>query len=99
MYILSVSEMRALESTANIAGHSYAQMMELAGQGLALAIHRRVTVKGRRVLILVGPGNNGGDGWWLRAYSKRQGQPSRPISRNRAMQPKTRSTARRRNAA
>jgi len=62
MYILSVSEMRALESTANIAGHSYAQMMELAGQGLALAIHRRVTVKGRRVLILVGPGNNGGDG-------------------------------------
>lgn len=62
MYILSVSEMRALESTADIAGHSYAQMMELAGQGLALAIHRRVAVKGRRILVLVGPGNNGSDG-------------------------------------
>jgi len=60
--ILSVAEMRALETIADMAGHSYAQMMELAGQGLAVAIHRRVAVKGRRVLVLVGPGNNGGDG-------------------------------------
>ena len=35
MRILSVSETRALESTADMAGHSYAQMMELAGQGVA----------------------------------------------------------------
>ena len=62
MHILSVSEMRALESTADMAGHTYAQMMEMAGQSVALAIHQRVAVKGRQVLVLVGPGNNGGDG-------------------------------------
>ena len=62
MRILSVSEMRALESTADMAGHSYAQMMELAGQGVARAILERMAVKNRRVLVLVGPGNNGGDG-------------------------------------
>lgn len=62
MRILSVSEMRALESTADMAGHSYDQMMELAGQGVARAILERTPVKHRRVLVLVGPGNNGGDG-------------------------------------
>ncbi len=62
MRILSVSEIRALESTANMAGHSFARMMELAGQGVARAIIQRMPVRGRRVLVLVGPGNNGGDG-------------------------------------
>lgn len=62
MRILSVSEMRALESTADLAGHSYSQMMERAGQAVARALMRRLPVKGRRVLVLVGPGNNGGDG-------------------------------------
>ncbi len=62
MRILSVSEMRALESTADMAGHSYAQMMEQAGKSLAIAVVQHVPVKGRRVLVLVGPGNNGGDG-------------------------------------
>ncbi len=62
MRILSVSEIRALESTANMAGHSYARMMELAGQGVARAIIQRMSVRGRRVLVLVGPRNNGGDG-------------------------------------
>ncbi len=62
MRILSVSEMRALESTADMAGQSYAQMMEMAGQGVALAILHHMSIKGRRILVLVGPGNNGGDG-------------------------------------
>ncbi len=62
MYILSVSEMRALESTADVAGHSYAQMMAMAGEGVARAILHRQNVRGRRVLVLVGPGHNGGDG-------------------------------------
>ncbi len=62
MRILSVDEMRALEQAADAAGHSYARMMELAGQAVARAILKRWPVKSRRVLILVGPGNNGGDG-------------------------------------
>jgi NAD(P)H-hydrate epimerase len=62
MRILSVDEVRALEQAADDAGHSYAQMMALAGQGVAQAILERVSLKDKRVLILVGPGNNGGDG-------------------------------------
>ena len=62
MRILSISEMRALESTADMAGYSYAQMMEQAGKGLAIAVVQHMPVKGRRILVLVGPGNNGGDG-------------------------------------
>lgn len=63
MRILSVSEVRALESTADMAGYSYAQMMEQAGKSLAIAVVQRISpLRGRRVLVLVGPGNNGGDG-------------------------------------
>lgn len=63
MRILSVSEMRALELTADMAGYSFAQMMEQAGKSLAVAVVQRLSpLRGRRVLVLVGPGNNGGDG-------------------------------------
>ncbi len=62
MRILSVEAMQAFEQAADNAGHSYERMMELAGQGVARALLERHGVKGRRVLILVGPGNNGGDG-------------------------------------
>ena len=62
MRILSVDEVRAMEQAADDAGHSYAQMMALAGQGVAQAILERVSLKEKRALILVGPGNNGGDG-------------------------------------
>jgi len=63
MRILSVSEMRALESTTDMAGYSYAQMMEQAGKSLAVVVAQRLSpLRGRHVLVLVGPGNNGGDG-------------------------------------
>ncbi len=62
MQILNVAQMRAWEQAADAAGHTYAQMMELAGQGVARALLKRHTLKGRRALVLVGPGNNGGDG-------------------------------------
>lgn len=62
MRILSVSEMQALESRAHKAGHSYAAMMAQAGRGVADAIWQRYDVLDRSVLVLVGPGNNGGDG-------------------------------------
>jgi len=54
--------MRAIESAADAAGHSYEAMMALAGSGLALAIQQRLAVNDRHILVLVGPGNNGGDG-------------------------------------
>ncbi|MBN1260953.1 MAG: NAD(P)H-hydrate dehydratase [Anaerolineae bacterium] len=62
MRILSVSEMRSWEAAADEAGHTFDRMMALAGAGVARAIIERTTVKNRRILVLVGPGNNGGDG-------------------------------------
>lgn len=62
MRILSVSDMRFLETSADAAGHTFAKMIEQAGQGIVRAIVQRTSVKNRRVLVLTGPGNNGGDG-------------------------------------
>ena len=60
--IISVEKSRYLENEANEDGLRFAEMMENAGRQTALAIRRRVGAKGRRVVVLVGPGNNGGDG-------------------------------------
>jgi NAD(P)H-hydrate epimerase len=54
--------MQALEANADAKGHSYHQMMEKAGLRLAEAIMQRVSIADTQVLVLVGPGNNGGDG-------------------------------------
>jgi hydroxyethylthiazole kinase-like uncharacterized protein yjeF len=60
--IITVEKSRFLENKANEGGLSFAEMMENAGRAAALAIRRRIGAQGKRVLILVGPGNNGGDG-------------------------------------
>ncbi len=60
--IFSVAEMVAAEKAADAAGHSYAAMMETAGRCVADAILQRRDVADCQVLVLVGPGNNGGDG-------------------------------------
>ncbi len=60
--IITVEKSRYLESKANEGGLSFAEMMENAGRTTALAIQRRIGARGKRVLVLVGPGNNGGDG-------------------------------------
>lgn len=62
MKIFSVAEMIAAEKAADTAGVTYAQLMETAGQSVAAAIIERYAVQHARVLVLVGPGNNGGDG-------------------------------------
>ncbi len=66
MKVVTTGEMRALEQAADAAGHSYAAMMDLAGRAVAEAVAAHAGVaggaEGARVLILVGPGNNGGDG-------------------------------------
>ncbi len=62
MKVFTVSQMIAAEKAADAAGVAYAQMMEHAGQTVAEAILARYPVAEARVLVLVGPGNNGGDG-------------------------------------
>ena len=61
--ILSVEQMRSLEQAADAAGLSYDQMMENAGKTIASTIMNYwPETEGWGVTILVGSGNNGGDG-------------------------------------
>jgi NAD(P)H-hydrate epimerase len=59
--IVSIQQMRDLEAEADRAGISYASMMTLAGQAVAREIQHLLPTGGR-VLLLIGTGNNGGDG-------------------------------------
>ena len=61
--IVTVAQMRRIEQAADAGGWSYDQMMLRAGQAVAQAVLDRLPrAEGKQVLILVGPGNNGGDG-------------------------------------
>jgi NAD(P)H-hydrate epimerase len=61
--IVSVEQMRWIEEAADASGLTYADMMENAGRGIAeVILGRWSNMEGMRVAILVGSGNNGGDG-------------------------------------
>ena len=60
--VFNVAEMVAAEQASDAAGNSYDEMMEKAGRAVAEAIMERRPVLGQTITILVGPGNNGGDG-------------------------------------
>jgi len=63
MKLVNVEEMRRIEQLTDARGQSYAAMMEQAGSSVAmLAMATQLMLSDRRVLILIGPGNNGGDG-------------------------------------
>nr|MBC7244176.1 NAD(P)H-hydrate dehydratase [Chloroflexota bacterium] len=61
MKIVTVEQMRAIEKAADAQGLIYATMMENAGRAVAAWMERK-GVRDKRILVLVGPGNNGGDG-------------------------------------
>jgi len=62
--------MRVLDANARYSGVSILEAMEKAGKGVADFLLKEFAVKGKRIAILVGTGNNGGDGlvaaWHLR---------------------------------
>lgn len=63
MKLVTSDEMRALERAAVEAGVTEAQLMEEAGLAVAQEAWMLLgTLEGRRIVVLVGPGNNGGDG-------------------------------------
>ncbi|HWQ14822.1 MAG TPA: NAD(P)H-hydrate dehydratase [Roseiflexaceae bacterium] len=63
MKVVTTAEMRALEQAAVEAGATWPGLMEQAGRGVAeLALELLGGGHGRSALVLVGPGNNGGDG-------------------------------------
>ncbi len=61
--VVSAAQMRRIEDRSEVAGVSKDTLMENAGLEVARAVRRRLGhLPGVRVLVLVGPGNNGGDG-------------------------------------
>ena len=81
MKIVTVSEMVEIEKASDAAGHSYDVMMELAGRAVAAAVIRHMSPwdSNGDVLVLVGPGNNGGDGLVAARYLHRW-EPSRELA-------------------
>ena len=73
MKVFSVAGMVAAEKAADAAGVSYERMMENAGKAVADAIQQKTNVAGLHVTILVGPGNNGGDGLVAARYLAQAG--------------------------
>jgi ADP-dependent NAD(P)H-hydrate dehydratase / NAD(P)H-hydrate epimerase len=63
MKVVTSEQMRVLERSAVEHGATWAGLMEQAGRGMAEYVAALLgEVRGRRVAVLVGPGNNGGDG-------------------------------------
>ncbi|MEB2288843.1 MAG: NAD(P)H-hydrate dehydratase [Anaerolineae bacterium] len=61
--IVTTEQMRAIERAADSQGHSYAAMMEMAGRAVAERVKQLLDgIEQPRVAVIVGPGNNGGDG-------------------------------------
>lgn len=73
--ILTAAQMRAAEDAAVAAGTSVTALMQRAGEGIAAAA-RRLAV-GADILVLCGPGNNGGDGYVAATRLARLGHPVR----------------------
>ena len=69
--ILSTSAMRAAEQAAIDSGTSVEELMERAGAALAEATHRFAGPL--PVLLLCGPGNNGGDGYVAARHLQERG--------------------------
>jgi hydroxyethylthiazole kinase-like uncharacterized protein yjeF len=69
--ILTAAEMRAAEQRAIDGGVSVETLMERAGAAIAEAVWR--IAGGSEVLILCGPGNNGGDGYVAARLLKERG--------------------------
>ena len=61
--IVTVDQMKAIEAAADQAGITYAMMMDAAGHAVAEHVLARLdALDEHKVVILVGAGNNGGDG-------------------------------------
>jgi hydroxyethylthiazole kinase-like uncharacterized protein yjeF len=73
--ILTAAQTRAAEERAISEGATVWSLMQRAGEGVAAAVHRLAA--GGEVLVLCGPGNNGGDGYVAAAALRRMGRAVR----------------------
>ncbi|MDD3692691.1 MAG: NAD(P)H-hydrate dehydratase [Oscillospiraceae bacterium] len=63
MLIISTSQMREIEQKAIQGGMDELRLMENAGSAAARLIRSKFDIAGKRVALLCGKGNNGGDGF------------------------------------
>ena len=73
--ILTAAQIRAAEDAAIAAGTSVTALMQRAGEGIAAAARR--IAAGADILVVCGPGNNGGDGYVAATTLARLGHPVR----------------------
>jgi ADP-dependent NAD(P)H-hydrate dehydratase / NAD(P)H-hydrate epimerase len=73
--VLTVAEMRRADEVAIRSGISGEALMEAAGRAVADAVHRRYP--SRPIVVLCGPGNNGGDGFVVARHLQAGGHPVR----------------------
>ncbi len=62
MQLVTRADMRAIEAAADAGGLPYADMMYLAGHSVAAAAEELLDGAPAIVVVLIGPGSNGGDG-------------------------------------
>src|SRR5687767_13014547 len=79
--VFTAGEMRAVDARAiRQMGIPGTRLMEAAGAGAARLIAREMgTVRGRRVVIVCGRGNNGGDGFVVARHLRRRGARVRAL--------------------
>ena len=74
MKIVTAAQMRAIEARSEESGVSTDNLVENAGLAVArIARHMVGPLDGVRIVVLVGPGNNGGDGLVTARHLQRWG--------------------------
>ncbi len=63
--MISAKEMRIVEENTPYFGVSIAELMENAGKNIFFEMEKRFKLNGKKVVVLCGQGNNGGDGFVL----------------------------------
>lgn len=72
--IVSVAQMKAMEAEADRKGTSFDRMMDNAGKAVGEAAVRNFgALQGKRVILLCGGGNNGGDGLVAAIHMAKEG--------------------------
>ena len=76
--VLTVAQMRDAEQALIDAGATVDSLMDVAGNGAGAWVHR--IAAGRRVTVLCGPGNNGGDGYVIARHLLERAVPVKVIA-------------------
>jgi len=71
MVLITQDDVRVFDVNSEALGVATSTLMENAGKGVAEAIRKNIDLKGKTVLVLIGSGNNGGDGLVAAAHLRK----------------------------